>query len=295
MANDNALENRAPELVIPSPEVTAATAEIQSRCKTAGFAFEEVQGPGSEKAMRVGMKCGRDTRWLHLPLGSRAIGFLSIPFERWIFLSGYEAICSYEDGLIEAAFRPSTAGFMPSAFVYRRLFGLDSGPDVPDLKSVKLVLEQPQKGFPRIEISMASEIFGILVRFPPRPRLTLKLNSCDVTRHDEALSLLKKVAGSLFFQIDLLADVPLVLERERRPLLGARRPRKHIELSADLQYPKTEFDDAPLSLYCRGTILCLTCPVWEVASFSRRGATASPYGSNRQSPGAASPCIRRLK
>jgi hypothetical protein len=71
-----------------------------------------------------------------------------------------------------------------------------------------------------------------------RPRLTLKLNSCDVARHDEAVSLLKKVAGSVFFQIDLIADVPLVLERERRPFLGGRRPKKNVKLSSDLQYPQ---------------------------------------------------------
>jgi hypothetical protein len=95
--------------------------------------------------------------------------------------------------------------------LHRRLFGLENGPGLPDLKSVKLVLEQPQKGFPRIEISLASEIFGVLLRFPPRPRLSLKLVGCGVARHDEAVSLLKKVAGSVFFQIDLLTDVPLVL------------------------------------------------------------------------------------
>ena len=57
------------------------------------------------------------------------------------------------------------------------------------------------------------------------------------------------MSGSIFFQIDLLSDVPLALERERRRSLGARRARKKIDLATDLEYPKTEFDEAPLSLY----------------------------------------------
>src|SRR3954447_2979990 len=101
MANNNIPEDGTPESGNSSSELTAAIEGIQFRCKTAGLLIEEAQGPESEKAFRVGMKCGRDTRWIYVPCGSRAIEFSSIPFEKWMFLSGYEAICSYENGLIE--------------------------------------------------------------------------------------------------------------------------------------------------------------------------------------------------
>jgi hypothetical protein len=46
--------------------------------------------------------------------------------------------------------------------------------------------------------------------------MTLKLSGCAVKTHDSALALLNKVAGAVFFQLDLLADIPMTLERERR-------------------------------------------------------------------------------
>jgi hypothetical protein len=78
----------------------------------------------------------------------------------------------------------------------------------------------------------------------------LKLSDCQVTTHDEALAVLKKTAGSFFFQIDMLSDVAMTLERERRP--PPRRVRKKVNLQTELQYPSTEFDEAPLSLYWYG-------------------------------------------
>lgn len=72
------------------------------------------------------------------------------------------------------------------------------------------------------------------------------MSRCEISTHDQALALLKKSASSLFFQIDLLSDVAFGLVRERSPSL--RRPRKEPEAS-ELQYPRTEFDDAPITLY----------------------------------------------
>jgi hypothetical protein len=240
-------EKRSVESAVPSHEAAPAKAEIEARCKTAGLTIEKAIPPF--EGLRVGMRCGRDTRWVYVGSGRNLIDFALIPFERFTFLSGYEAICSYQDGFIEAAFRPTTHGLMPSSFTYRRLFGVGTPGESLDLAAVNLVIEQADQGVPRIEISLASEIFGRIVRTPLRQRLTLKLTGCNVARHDHALSLLKKMAGSVFFQIDLLSDVPLVLERERRPSFGAGRPRKKVKLQTELQYPKTEFDDAPLSLY----------------------------------------------
>ncbi len=240
-------EKLSAEPPVPSEEVTKAKVEIEARCKAAGLTVEKTTL--GVDGVKLGMRCGRDTRWVFVGAGRNLIDFASIPFERWTFLSGYEAVCSYQDGFIEAAFRPTAQGFMPSSFMYRRLFGTGTPGEPLDLSTVNLALEQPEQGLPRIEISLASEIFGKIVRTPMRQRLTLKLTGCNVARHDHALSLLKKVAGSTFFQIDRLSDIPLVLERERRPSFGAGRPRKKVNLSSDLQYPKTEFDDAPLSLY----------------------------------------------
>lgn len=236
------------EAPVTSREVTSAKTELAARCKSAGIILEE--GTKTDDApLRLGMKCGRDSRWLFLGSDESIVRLLSIPFERFVFLEDYEAICSYQDGFIEATVRANGVRFVPSSFPFRRLFGGDARSAHFDLDSVRLVVEPPQDGLPRIELSPASEMFTKLVRAPVRVRLTLKLTGCRVATHDEALALLKKTADSAFFQIDLLSDVAIMLNRERRRSAVASKPPKRVNLATDLQYPRTEFDDAPLSLY----------------------------------------------
>lgn len=224
----------------------AAKSELEARCKLSGIELrEEVLGIDERPTLRLRMKCGRDERWLYLGSDEAVRQLLSVPFERYIFLSGFEAIASYQDDLIEAAVRP-IAG--PSYFVYRNMFGADLT-NAAELASFKIALDAPQHGLPRIEFSPPSNCFNRLVYSPRRGRFTLKLMGGKVTTHDQAVALLKKASDAVFFQIDLLSNIPLGLERERRRNPTWRRVRKRSELASSLQYPKTEFDDAPVSLY----------------------------------------------
>jgi hypothetical protein len=233
-----------------SDEAKAAAEEIGSRCKGAGLPFDQTVGPFA--GLKVGVRSGRDFRSVFLLSDDEIISFSKVAFEKWSFLSGYEAICSYDEGLIEAGFQQSS-NFLPSSLILGRLFGTSTRMGEPvDVSAIRLALASPQGGFPHVEVSPASEIFQMLTRFARRPRLTLKLGGCAVAQHDKALSLLQKVAGPIFFQIDMLTEVPITVERERRRHIGTRKVRKKVDLSAALQYPKTEFDDAPLSLYWYG-------------------------------------------
>lgn len=248
MAEDEAgFEEEAAQSSISQGEAAEARKTLAGRCAAAGLALEESVVEG-QPLVKVGMRCGRDVRWLSFWSDERVVELLSIPFEKYILLADYDAISSYEDGLIEASFRPVMRF---GTFLYRRLFTLDG---VADLDSVKFVLERPQSDRPRIEISATSEHLTILSRSRPRVsnQLSLKLTDCRVKTHDQSVNLLKQISGALFFQIDLIAGVPLELERELLRIPGtAKRPGK-FDLSKDLEYPKNEFDDAPLSLYSYG-------------------------------------------
>lgn len=238
------------EPIAPVEEVLQAKATLQSRCKEAGLELkEEIRDDGSSY-LKVGMKCAREQRWLPLISEESILRIISIPFENYIFISGHEAICSYSDEIIEAAIRP--LGNMPSSFVYRKMFGLEGNNSTEIFEAVKLEINPRQPGLPKIEISPASDNFAMLVRSPNRSRITLKLSGCKISTHDQAALLLRKVADASFFQIDLLTDAPLSLERERKRMPSGRRARKAFSLAADIQYPKTEFDEAPISLYWYG-------------------------------------------
>lgn len=249
---DNAFDEEEIEAAIPPEEVVAAKRLLAERCAAANIALEEVAVLDEEPRLRVGMKCGRNTRWLGLWADESINQLLSIPFEKYVYLSDIEAICSYSDGTIEAGIRPLAPAFAPTSLAYRRLFGFDRPNDQFDVEAAKIVVPSTQEGLPHIEISPASEVFTRLSRSPSRLRITLKLTCCHVTTHDSALALLNKAAGSVLFQLDLLTDISMGLEKERRRFAVGRRPRKRPNQATELQYPKTQFENAPLSLYWYG-------------------------------------------
>ncbi len=249
---DSAFDEEEIEVAIPADQIVAAKKSLEDRCRAAGIALEEVSGPDEEPRLRVGMKCGRNTRWLGLWSDESIAQLLAVPFERYVYLSDLEAICSYTDGTIEASIRPLGQGFAPTSLIYRRVFGLDRPNDQFDVEAAKIIVPPSQEGLPHIEISPASEVFLRLSKSLVKLPMTLKLSGCHVTTHDSALAFLNKVAGAVLFQLDLLTDVPIALERERRRFGIGRRPKKRVNPTMELQYPKTQFDSAPLSLYWYG-------------------------------------------
>jgi hypothetical protein len=228
-----------------SPQLVAAKSSLLERCKAAGLKVEDKFLPGEElQVLRVFMKCGRETRTISLYSEVSLVSFLSVPFEKYVFMSGMESICSYDGGTIEAEVRPISG----SLYTWRAVFGVN---DEAGLKSAKLVVSPGSEGLPRIELSRASALFSTILRGTGRiRRVTLKLSGVGVKTHDAALELLNKVAGSLFLQLDMLLGIPLTLERERRrPPLRKKRTAGAVE---DLQYPRVQYDSAPLSLYWYG-------------------------------------------
>jgi hypothetical protein len=110
---------------IPSAEFAAAKKALTERCKLADLDLEAVAGLDEESGLRIGMKCGRSIRWLYCFSHERVKMLLSIPFERYVFLSDLEAICCYEEGIIEAGIRSVSPALGSMSSAYRRLFGID--------------------------------------------------------------------------------------------------------------------------------------------------------------------------
>jgi hypothetical protein len=187
---DEALEDEETIPSLPPLEGTAEREELTARCAAAGLQLREQNIPGEPPWLTVGMKCGREERRIYVGSEDRVKNFLSINFEQYVFLSGFEAICSYSEDRIEAAVRR---------------IGL-----FRNIDSLNFILDPPQSGFPKIELGLASDDFTKLVRYFGRSPLTLKISGAGVTSHDQALTQLKKTADATFFQIDLLSDVTLV-------------------------------------------------------------------------------------
>lgn len=225
-------------------KIIEAKQTLEQRCKAAGISFEDQSEPGEWK-IRIGMKCARSLRHVSLWSAEGINNILAIPFEKYVYLADLEAICCYSEGVIEAGIRPTGPGLIMMNNIYRRLFGVLKLADF-DINAAKIEVPPTHDGMPRIEISRASETYTKLNDRFGNNRLTIKLTQCHITTHDSALILLQKIAGSVLFQIDLLSDMAFVLERERkRPL----RKLAKTTSALNLQYPRTQYDKAPLALY----------------------------------------------
>ncbi|WP_145929287.1 hypothetical protein [Chromobacterium vaccinii] len=173
---------------------------------------------------------------------------MNIPFERYTFINGLDAICAYDKGEIEALVRPIVSPTSPR-IAYARLFGIppqDMSNAWPDLG---ITLTSPTTD-PVTTVSLSqptNELSGLL-GLGSQFALSLKIQREGVSQHDQAETILKKFSDALFFQIDLLTDVPLSLARDRNSLrVRPRKKKRNTQL--ELKYPSTEYDSAPVSLY----------------------------------------------
>lgn len=217
--------------------------DLKARCTAAGLeistrVYDEDEGLTYTS---VGLPSGRNKRWVGAT-GERLQSLLNIEFEKFIFIQGHEAICSYTDGFIEAGIRGVS---MANGITMRRLLIATGG--LLEANEISVNPPEDQEARPKYKISPASPEFNALVQLPPiARRYTLKIEGLSVSNHDQASFLLSKYANSLLFQLDLLAGASFMLERERvRRFLPYRRNTETVSI----QYPAIEYDQAPLSLY----------------------------------------------
>lgn len=90
--------------------------ELESRCKAAGIKVEDDESFEGMHFVSVHLPAGRDTQEIVLADGDRISQFLAIEFEKYTCLKNYLAICSYSDGVIEAAIRSQGVPSLPIVF-----------------------------------------------------------------------------------------------------------------------------------------------------------------------------------
>ncbi len=230
------------------PGLMAAIKKLKHRCDAANIPYTDVSDFDGDVGVELKMKNGRNFRPLSFWTTTGIEGMLALPFEKYVFLGDLEAICSYTDGIIEVGLRQSGSVFFQVNTIFKRLLGNDPVVDV-EFDTAKLILDPPNEGLPNIEISRATPIFRKLSRAPIPKRLTLKLKNCTIKSHDTALDLIHSLVESVLFQIDLVSGLALMPERRRqiRP-----HKRRKAPLSIGIEYPRNQYEKAPLALYNYG-------------------------------------------
>jgi len=220
--------------------VTDLLQKIEERCKKANIEHRLVkvhENHDTNEAIEISLQDGRNKRKVTIEHIVKARELLEISFEKYCFLSGYKAICCYEQNYIEAILEPLEKN--PSSFY---LWNLDE-------RGFKSEVTQavPGKSNITISISPISEQAKVLLGDGLNILgVSLKINGLEISGHDEALNCLKEYANSIFFQLDLTREIPLLLVRTRsqEQIISRRHPE-----SIELEYPKCKYDEKSISLY----------------------------------------------
>ncbi|EJN31788.1 hypothetical protein PMI35_01277 [Pseudomonas sp. GM78] len=216
---------------------------LAERCEAAGIPLKDLDYSGryeGHTGLSISLKCGRELRELEIFDHNKLPQILSIPFEDYNFLSGLEAICSYEKGLVEIMV--IEAGAASAATFIEKLFGV-SWREANKVDPIKV---ESASGL-SVEIGLASPVFNAIYEYATPRTVTMKVSGVQAKKHDSVLDLIQKVSGSLLFQIELITGMALIVKRQRTR--HHKREDRQATIPLDVKFPDREFDHAPLSLY----------------------------------------------
>lgn len=233
-----------------SAETQLLRSQLEARCKAASIPYEEVEGfEDDDVACQISLPCAREKRWVHCSEHSDYVQLLAIQFESLVFLAGFDAICSYTTNSIEASVRPVTS-LAPMRMALSRLLPLSTSGGNEDWETFCIELASAGDPATKIRLSRSTPELRALMGRPTGPSsLSLKVTRPGIATHDGAIELLRRVADALFFQIDLLTDIPLSLTRDRRGQLRRRPRRRTPAARSGLEFPRNAYETAPVSLY----------------------------------------------
>lgn len=171
-------------------------------------------------------------------------------FFKYKFVEGYEAIWSADHGTLECEIELPHGRFPFQKLIRENANSQEDGVFV--IPSFKNGVD--------IEISTGTNAFALFTLLRDsfyRPfrqferikeySVTIKMKGLQITRHEEALTLVEKICAAICFQIDCKTELPVMLSFERK----VRSERRQSKSLADLELAQIKYiyDTEALSLY----------------------------------------------
>lgn len=222
---------------------------LLARCDSANikYSLEEAPFLENQKYLMISFPSGREKHQHHCFSIQQIRDLLEIQFESKHFLAGYKGIYSYESSVIECLI--TSLNIISVRQIFSRLFELNPS-EIEDEKIEESVFTVERNN---IKISLSVPSKDMMILFPAnnsRRSLSLKIEGVNISKHDEVMKTLETMTNSFFFQIDICKNISFILQktriRNREELVSWRKRSKPIE------FPKYEYDAAPLSLYWYG-------------------------------------------
>ena len=231
-------------------KLAAALVKLRARCDAAHIQYEDYEYEGITY-LTILLPNGREKRPVVVQTSERAVALSELPFEQYVVLGDYVAICHYEQGLIEASIR----GLGTRPVLNQLSWRLFQKPP-RELREHPVTIQIPAaaaENAPTIRIhSQSRRLTALFERAETVP--SIGIEGLQVATHDQAVTKLERIAEAVFFQLDFRLDLSVALARERVPVRGAevivRRTRP--DPQDVLTYPISQYDSKPASLYWYG-------------------------------------------
>lgn len=176
----------------------------------------------------------------------RAQDLLSFEFEKYSFIPGYWAVCSPEDGFIEAALNDLAH---TGSLIGYRLFGVPAGTAAKADSFIEM--ERGEDTALKAQLRLSPRKLGAFVRLASPPAW-LTIEGASFSNQDQAANLLERIADSLFFEIDVRFNIGLGLFKLMRGTQRSPNVRSDDFSRKPLQLPEYSYDRQPVSLYWYG-------------------------------------------
>jgi hypothetical protein len=225
-------------------ELIATHLEIMAKADKAGIKYEK-----REDVLILHLPCGREKRNYFIRGLANAKVIAGIEIEKYSYVESYRGIFDKTINQVEILLRTIDATRLPSHLQYRKLFDVAPNENTP---YNPIVVDDPSSGI-EISVGPASEEIVILTNSPRitgRPQVSIRINGIKKTSGEYFLEKINKLSNSLFFQIDLLKNIPLTLVRHIDVNQFRSVPKS--ASSTHIQFPNHEYDHAPLALYFYG-------------------------------------------
>jgi hypothetical protein len=232
-------------------------ASLELEEPTSEYYFEDSPG-----MVTLTLPNGRDKRSL-LVSPTAAEVLLSAPLDQLTFLGENAAYLDRSTGYVEARVVSSMNGASTSLTPIWKLPGVDiaapkrrTGDDQDPSELPESPARWPENwslkvmdGDRVLELSRPTQLGRALLGPGLARGATLQMRGFDLSRHDDAVEALEQVAGALFFELDVLYNMPLTVlpRRERRARL---RPRDSVEHPP--VFPRNQYSSEALALYRYG-------------------------------------------
>lgn len=192
--------------------------------------------------LTIQFPCGRTTRNIYIWDEDDLEKLDDLQFEDFTLLGSFAAVADRKSGQIEAIL---TAPGQPKSQMRRvaLLKALGLSESSGGLSS--RVLNSEDSDFPSLSFGPTTKTAKLLSQSTDALGASLFIKTSAPVTHDAAVELLERLSNSVFFGLDMSAETHFSLLRHAPSRRRARtnRQNEHVE------YPKQEYDKAPMALY----------------------------------------------